>query len=235
MVRKLFMTDIHGEYDGMMKLLEHARFDPAADRLVIGGDMVSRGPDSGAVLRELRRLALEYPGQVTVLAGNHEEMMTAYVRGQSELWLRHAGRHTVPKLSKTFGAAEELQIHLDWAASLPLLHEDDEYVYTHAGLVPSASLQDQDREILWMTESDFYAYSRQQVLNCTGGRTVVHGHTPCEYIYSDGARVNCDLGAHSYSVAEEQALALVDLTGRQYDVYKLYSRRIMTRKIGYFA
>ena len=57
-MRKLFMTDIHGEYDGMMRLLERARFEPGADRLVVGGDIVSRGPDSGRALQAVRRLTL---------------------------------------------------------------------------------------------------------------------------------------------------------------------------------
>jgi serine/threonine protein phosphatase 1 len=60
-MRKLFMTDIHGEYTGMQKLLDYACYIPDADQLVIGGDMVSLGKDSGPVLKEVRRLALKFP------------------------------------------------------------------------------------------------------------------------------------------------------------------------------
>ncbi|UFJ41102.1 metallophosphoesterase [Brevibacillus humidisoli] len=139
-MRKLFITDIHGEYNGMMKLLEHADFQPSSDQLVIGGDMVSRGNDSGLVLKGVRRLALQHPTNVVALMGNHEEMMSWYFQGKSDLWLRHAGKHTLSKVKKTFRQENELQEHVAWAASLPLLHQDHQYVYTHAGIVPYVSM-----------------------------------------------------------------------------------------------
>nr|WP_150960509.1 metallophosphoesterase family protein [Aneurinibacillus sp. XH2] len=234
-MRKLFITDIHGEYNGMMKLLEYAKFDPSSDQLVVGGDMVSRGKDSGPVLKEVRKLALRYPEHVVALTGNHEEMMNWYYRGKTDMWLAHAGKDTFPSFRKTFTKEGELQEHVEWSASLPLLFEDHQFVYTHAGIVPYTPLEEQDREILWMSESDFYSYPKESILSRTEGRPVIHGHTPCEFIYSDGARMNCDLGASTYAVIEERALGLVDLTNSCYYVYKVWTGRIVQRKISVFA
>jgi len=234
-MRKLFITDIHGEHDGLMKLLEHARYEPTVDALVVGGDMISRGPSSGQVLREIHALAIAYPERVTVLTGNHEEMMNWHFGGRSEMWLDHAGKHTLPELRKTYRRESELRVCLDWVAALPLVYEDDEYVYTHAGLVPYDALECQDREILWMSEQEFYTYPAELILNATQGKPVIHGHTPCEFIVRDGARMNCDLGAHTYPIKEARALALVDLTQQLYYVYHLETGEITERRLPHAA
>ena len=227
----MFNTDIHGEHRGLMKLLEYAQYEPWNDQLVVGGDMVSRGPGSGEVLRELWKLAIAYPDKTIVLTGNHEEMMSWYYGGRSDMWLTHAGKGTLPSLKKAFRRESELRACTDWVGTLPLVFEDEEYVYTHAGLVPYDAPDRQDREILWMSELDFYAYPRELILNCTQGRPVIHGHTPCEFILHDGARMNCDLGAHTYAIEASRSLALVDLTHRLYYVYNIASGQIVERPL----
>lgn len=230
-MRKLYMTDIHGEYAGMQQLLDYASYIPAVDQLVIGGDMVSRGKDSGPVLKEVRRLSLLYPNQVKIVIGNHEEMMGWHYEGKSKIWLSHAGNETIRSIKQTFNRENELQDLLKWTNTLPLIVEDEEYIYTHAGINPYVALEEQDREILWMSEFDFYSYPRPVILECTGGKPIIHGHTPCEFIYFDGARMNCDLGAHTYAIEEERALGLVDLSNRIYYVYKTATGKILERKI----
>lgn len=235
MSRQWFITDIHGEYAGILRLLEFVRFDPSADRIVFGGDLVGRGPDSGPVLREVRRLQRLHPESVRAVAGNHEEMMLGYFRDGDALWLHHGGREALRSFREEFPDPETLNEHVDWAAGLPLVIGDDEYVYAHAGIEPDKELAAQSREIVWMEEDVLYGYPRSELLRATGGRPVVHGHTPCEFIYFDGVRLNGDLGAHTYSVREEQALGLIDLAHLEYYVYKLHSRRIEKRRIQTFG
>ncbi|WP_334078225.1 metallophosphoesterase [Paenibacillus sanfengchensis] len=99
---KYFITDLHGEYKGLDLLLKHAEIDFATDQLVIGGDMINRGKESGRVIKKLKDLVDEYPKNVFALIGNHEEMMRNYYRNGETLWLSHGGKDTIRDLEKTF-------------------------------------------------------------------------------------------------------------------------------------
>ena len=62
------MTDIHGHYDGMKKMLRKIGFS-ASDRLICAGDYIDRGPKSYEMLRWI-----ESPGEnVILIRGNHDE------------------------------------------------------------------------------------------------------------------------------------------------------------------
>ncbi|MDO3408441.1 metallophosphoesterase [Saccharibacillus sp. CPCC 101409] len=229
--RKLFITDIHGEYRGLIALLAEMDYDPFTDRLTVGGDLIDRGPDSALVVRYLRTLQSMHPERVSVLTGNHEEMLSWYRSDRSKMWLIHGGEEARRSFERTFEDEAESRENLDWLRSLPMVIEDDEFVYTHAGFVPDTPLHAQSRDILWMPESEFYAYPGERILEATGGRPVVHGHTPCEFICFDGARLNCDLGSHTYAIEESRCLALVDLTGGEYAVYGCAGGQIARRRL----
>jgi len=51
------MTDIHGEYDKLMKMLDKIKFS-SADNLLILGDNVDRGPKNMAVLEFIYTLRM---------------------------------------------------------------------------------------------------------------------------------------------------------------------------------
>jgi serine/threonine protein phosphatase 1 len=227
---KYFITDIHGEYKGMELLLKHAQIDFSRDQLIIGGDMINRGKESARVVRKIKDLADAHSNRVHVLIGNHEEMMRDYYLKGDRLWLSHGGRETLRDFEKTFSKTK-MDEHIEWISNLPLVYEDEEYVYTHAGLNPSEPLDKQSRDILWMSESDFYSISKESLFALTQSKPVVHGHTPIERVYFDGVRLNCDLGSNTYSVIEERGLALVNLDSMVYYVYKQFSGKIEERKI----
>ena len=170
-----------------------------------------------------------------LIIGSWNWLMVWYYQGKSNMWLKHSGKDALKSMKKTFPEEEQLTEHVEWTALLPLVFQDYQFVYTHAGIVPYVPLNEQDREILWMPESDFYSYPKDLILKRTGGKPVIHGHTPCEYICSDGARMNCDFGANTYSIPEERALCLVDLTNNMYYVYKIGSQKILKRKIAVIA
>ena len=50
---KYFMTDVHGDYEGMETLLAQAELEPGRDRLVFGGDFINRGKDSAKAVRRI--------------------------------------------------------------------------------------------------------------------------------------------------------------------------------------
>lgn len=142
------------------------------------------------------------------------------------------GRDTLKSFAAAFPDEDTRQEHMVWACSLPLYYEDDRYVFTHAGLNPAQPLDKQDRDILWMNEYDFYHQPGAELLELTGGKPVIHGHTPVERIYWDGVRMNCDLGSNTYSVLDERALGLVNLTEMTYLVYKQAGKKLEERRIG---
>jgi len=228
---KYFITDIHGEYKGLELLLKHAEIDFATDQLVIGGDMINRGKESGRVIKKLKALVDKYPKNVVALIGNHEEMMRNYLRSGDTLWLSHGGKDTMRDLEKTFPNEATRQEYMVWACNLPMVFEDDEFVYTHAGLNPYEPINKQNRDILWMSETDFYSLPKEALITLTRNKPVVHGHTPVERIYFDGVRLNCDLGSNTYSVMEERGLCLMELDRMIYYVYKQSIGKIEERKV----
>lgn len=89
-----FASDIHGQNQAFRRALRDASFSPqTGDRLYVIGDMVDRGPESKEVLFDLFTLQKQYPNQVFLLKGNHEQMLEDWLKGQgnSELYLRYNG------------------------------------------------------------------------------------------------------------------------------------------------
>jgi serine/threonine protein phosphatase 1 len=229
-MRTFFVTDIHGHLQPLKNVLTHVSFDPSIDRLIIGGDMIDRGPDSAGVLQHIKALVTKYPLNVKAVLGNHEAMMRDYFKKQSDLWTFHGGYEVLEGLSETFGDQNEITEHVSWVSQLPLFVEDDKYVYTHAGIHPDRTLPFQNEEVIWMSETEFYDYEVDDILAATGGKKVLHGHTPCENILDDGARLGCDLGAGIFP-SDIEALALVEVGTGFYYRYLINDGTISKRKI----
>ena len=155
-MRKFFISDIHGNYAALIRLLEYANIDYSTDHLIIGGDLIDRGFNSAQVVRKIRKLQQTYPENVIVLMGNHEEMIRFYVEGISDMWFLHGGLETIQSFETTFTSEDELIKHIHWVMNLPLTYEDDEYVYIHAGLNANEPLHNQPRDTLWWQKDDLY-------------------------------------------------------------------------------
>jgi hypothetical protein len=82
--RIVAVGDVHGAYDGFVRILRAANVIDARDRWIGGsthliqtGDVLDRGADSRRVMDLLRRLERDAPrskGRVLALVGNHEAM-----------------------------------------------------------------------------------------------------------------------------------------------------------------
>lgn len=64
------MSDIHGQLDMYLRMLVEIRYDGRHDKLYILGDVIDRGPQGVAVLKD----CMHRPG-VTLLLGNHEDIL----------------------------------------------------------------------------------------------------------------------------------------------------------------
>lgn len=122
--------DIQGCEVELQRLLEHLRFDPAADRLWFAGDLVNRGPGSLGVLRLVRSL----DACAVVVLGNHDLHLLAVAAGNA----KHGKKSTLDAVLQ----APDRDELLEWLRQRPLLHHDAARGYTliHAGLPPQWTL-----------------------------------------------------------------------------------------------
>lgn len=134
--RTIIVGDLHGCRDELDSLLEWVGFG-AGDRLVVVGDLATRGPAPRATVRLLRQL-----GAVGV-RGNHEDRLLARIDG------RLARRD--PYQGIVSRAARELRDKdVEWLRALPLWLDLPEHGLTvvHAGLVPGVPIREQRPETL---------------------------------------------------------------------------------------
>jgi bis(5'-nucleosyl)-tetraphosphatase (symmetrical) len=123
--------DLQGCHAEFMALLGRLKFDPARDRLWLTGDLVNRGPDSLAVLREVMSLGRS----ATVVLGNHDLHLLALAYAPGSVKRRE------PELEAVLAAPDAGGL-LEWLAARPLLHRDAALGWTliHAGLPPQWTL-----------------------------------------------------------------------------------------------
>jgi hypothetical protein len=131
-VRTIVVGDVHGCAGELETLLERIGFGPG-DRLVMVGDLVARGPDSGGVLAIVRKA-----GGRSV-RGNHEDKLLSWRERGTALGPVHA--HVAERLSED-----------DWRmlAGMPLWIDLPEHGIrvVHAGVVPGRSVEDTEPDAL---------------------------------------------------------------------------------------
>ncbi|KPQ22913.1 symmetrical bis(5'-nucleosyl)-tetraphosphatase [Halomonas sp. HL-93] len=120
--------DLHGCHAEFVALLEKLSFDPKRDTLWLVGDLVNRGPDSLACLREVERLG----SAVRCVLGNHDFHLLVAARGGGKL-KRNDSLQAVLE-------APDCERLLDWLQGQPLAVRDGNQLMTHAGLLPQWGL-----------------------------------------------------------------------------------------------
>ena len=166
--RRIFIGDVHGHYDGLMRLL--SLIDPiASDQVYFVGDLIDRGPKSAQVVEFVR----QSPYQCVL--GNHEQLLLdAFQNGEVDMsrlqaWLYSGGQATLASYSNM----DALFDHLDWLRSLPLYIDLDDVWLVHAGINPHLSLSEQTpQELCWIRET-FHYNPRPYFKN----KLIITGHT----------------------------------------------------------
>jgi bis(5'-nucleosyl)-tetraphosphatase (symmetrical) len=122
--------DIQGCAQSFTELLGAITFDRDEDHLWLVGDLVNRGPDSLAVLREVMYLG----DSATTVLGNHDLHLLAAAAGVSKPGSGDAFHQVL--------AAPDAANILDWLRYRPLLHHDEarNLLLVHAGLPPTWSV-----------------------------------------------------------------------------------------------
>jgi len=202
--------DVHGRLDLFAALIARIGRDqkdrPAgATKIILLGDIIDRGADGAEMVRGCMRLTAA-SDRFMVLKGNHEEMMVQALGGDLKTyhaWLAFGGRETLlgwgvdpaalaadatkadlRQAARTVGAEV-----LAWLDALPLYHEQDGFLFVHAGIRPAIPLRQQDAaDMLWITD-DFLESELDH------GMTVVHGHSITDGPVVRSNRIGIDTGA----------------------------------------
>jgi bis(5'-nucleosyl)-tetraphosphatase (symmetrical) len=116
--------DIQGCHAEFRQLLDLIGFSPREDRLWLVGDLVNRGPDSLAVLRDVKALG---DAAVTVL-GNHDFHLLTVAAG-------HTKPHRQDTIAPILDAADRDEL-IDWLMRRPLVVIEGGHLLVHAGLLP---------------------------------------------------------------------------------------------------
>lgn len=214
-----FISDIHGEYDLLIRLLYKIKFS-STDRLIVLGDMIDKGSNSIKVLQQIYSLNNAY-----CILGNHEYDFIKYYRAQMDNAVSDF-ELVLSRLQKYFPEENSFLTWeiLDWLDCLPpyILHND--FLGVHAG-VPL----NKNGKILPLCDcsTEQFVYDRNFKDHDTyinDEKVVIYGHTPTSYLNSTGeiikygglngrkySRIHIDTGVYltgmlgCYAVEEDKA------------------------------
>ncbi|APR85942.1 Bis(5'-nucleosyl)-tetraphosphatase, symmetrical [Minicystis rosea] len=133
MPRTIIVGDVHGCRRELSELLTEVGFQ-AGDRLVMVGDLVTRGPDPAGLVELLLSVGARS------VRGNHEDRLLR--------WRRRPERHLGPTHKVVVDALKER--HWVYLESLPLWLDLPEHGVrvVHAGLIPGVPIEKQDPRTL---------------------------------------------------------------------------------------
>lgn len=181
------VSDIHGHYTILMKLLERIKFSDS-DKLLILGDLCDRGYENLAVLD----FVMNNSKNVECLMGNHDEFLRDWLNPLStyntDLWAYNGGDGT---LSELLGVPESKREDIKrFINSLKYYKIIGTNVFVHAGtLGPHSRAQSIEGYMRAQNKHDLVWARRKKAPesfnNCKFPVTFYCGHTPTIYMVYD--------------------------------------------------
>lgn len=179
-----FISDIHGEYDLFLKLLDKIGFRDS-DRLIVLGDVIGKGLNAVKLVDFLRSSS-----NIDVICGNHEYDFINYYTGLMRSYDGGDIEYVFSKLKKFFPTeGDRLTFDaVDYLESLPYYIETENYICVHAGVETNGKGM-----ILPMRSQrpEYMVYDRnfkEDFIELdVGEKTVLFGHTPCSYKNGTGS------------------------------------------------
>lgn len=213
-VRVYAIGDIHGRADLLTtihkSILNDAKTANGEMKLVLVylGDYVDRGMESRQVIEML--ITSPLPGFETVfLKGNHEDALLTFLEdssigpdwfpigGDACLYSYKVSPHNSLPAAKKFKQLQKSfkdvfpDDHLSFLSNLKLSYESGDYLFVHAGVMPSRALSKQTAEHLMWVRSEFTRDRRNY------GKIIVHGHTVTDKPDIRANRIGIDTGAYA--------------------------------------
>ena len=176
-MKTIVIGDIHGCYRELellvSGLIKEGKYTPEEDRMIFIGDYIDRGDNPRLAVKYIRDLQKKYGQKVIALMGNHEAILLDYVKNENQGWLYNGYNSTMLSYE---GHEEDFYDDMMWMACLPLYFEDDAFIYVHAGIDKSRSMDRQRADTLLWAREEFYLDPR------TYGKKVIFGHTPTIFL-----------------------------------------------------
>ena len=182
--RIFVMSDIHGQYDLFLKILD--RIDlKREDLLVIIGDICDRGKKSYEIyMKCMKMIKLGY--NLKFILGNHEDMLLEDL--ENDYPIRYETEYSVFRNSKYFENKDMKDWHeenfleeIEWLVkclkNCPLIISGNENIFVHAGLDLKKVLEKQEKETVLWTREEFWLMENVE-LEEYKGKNIYFGHTP---------------------------------------------------------
>jgi diadenosine tetraphosphatase ApaH/serine/threonine PP2A family protein phosphatase len=209
--RMYCVGDIHGRDDLLGEMAERVKADMEGQSLdhvvtVFLGDYVDRGLGSMRVVERLARG--DWPSSMIALAGNHEDLLTAFLEDEGVLatWRSLGGLETLHSygvnVSLAMAGRDFRAVQTAFAGVLPERHRHflealkvstaiGDYFFCHAGVRPGVPLDRQDRNDLLNIRDPFLSSKVEH------GKLIVHGHTPATTPEIRPNRIGIDTAAYA--------------------------------------
>lgn len=177
--------DIHASLEHLIRLVGAVPFEPE-DRIIFIGDYIDRGPDARGTVDFLLRFRKRFPKSL-FLRGNHEDMFEDFLSGSVQyaqgVYLMNGGTETLESYAidprGAVGPEDFPPEHLQFLLQTSLMHQENGFLFVHAGVRPGVPLEAQSpQDLLWIREEFFL---REHSL----GLTVVFGHTPLRQVFQN--------------------------------------------------
>lgn len=199
------ISDVHGCVDALEEALSFVDLTDGQSRLIVCGDLCDRGPASLQVFHRIMGLQREFPDQVVVLRGNHEEMLLEYVAMVGDpcftrAWMLSDSNLATAKsfLSNEFDQVKRLLARrkfeeayrfvvgcmksehsdvLAWIKALPYYFETPKQIFVHAGV-------EEDARDLWRigTPVEFFTAMPPDYVGKKFDLDVIAGHIDTETV-----------------------------------------------------
>lgn len=189
------LTDIHGYLDILKETIK--KVDLSDDnKLIFLGDYIDGGPYSRQTLEYIFNLQKQFPKNVIVLKGNHEECFIDWLEEDIEIGFLNEDKNL--NTIKTFLKDNQLDIIadylkkgktlfeinsiikkyikknywelIDWIKNLPLYYETDRQIFVHAGI-------DEEAGEYWkLVTEDYYFLQRFSAVKGRFYKDIIAGH-----------------------------------------------------------
>ena len=137
-MRTIIVGDIHGCGAEFEDLLDVAGYDSNGDRLLLTGDILSKGPDPIRVWERIGQTRAE------MVLGNHDDRLLTHLRGIADGQPRMLKNQDHVRLLKL--VTPVIEGLLPWLGGIPLFISDPKFLLVHAGINPSKGLEDTSRD-----------------------------------------------------------------------------------------